>query len=84
MTHDLPPLGPGAPTRPNAHARDPAAVTARGDTAAVEVPDAVVDLLRGACAEVSVDPVVTADMSKATKERWGWILDPNSPDPNAR
>ncbi len=27
------------------------------------------------------DPVVTADMSKATKDQWGWILDPASADP---
>jgi 4-hydroxy-3-polyprenylbenzoate decarboxylase len=30
------------------------------------------------------DPVVTADMAKATKDRWGWILDPNAPDPSTR
>jgi hypothetical protein len=24
---------------------------------------------------------VTADMARATRERWGWILDPNAPDP---
>jgi alkyldihydroxyacetonephosphate synthase len=64
MTHDLPPLGPGAPTRPIALAGDPGAVTVRGGTAAVEVPDAVVDLLREACAEVSVDPAVTAEASR--------------------
>lgn len=27
------------------------------------------------------DPVVTADMSKAARERWGWILDPSATDP---
>jgi len=27
------------------------------------------------------DPVVTADMSKATRERWDWILDPSQRDP---
>ena len=27
------------------------------------------------------DPVVTADMSKAARERWGWILDPSAEDP---
>jgi 4-hydroxy-3-polyprenylbenzoate decarboxylase len=27
------------------------------------------------------DPVVTADMSRATRERWGWILDRGAPDP---
>jgi 4-hydroxy-3-polyprenylbenzoate decarboxylase len=27
------------------------------------------------------DPVVTADMSKAARERWGWILDPGAEDP---
>ena len=29
------------------------------------------------------DPVVTADMTRATRERWGWILDRNAPDSNA-
>jgi 4-hydroxy-3-polyprenylbenzoate decarboxylase len=27
------------------------------------------------------DPVVTADMTRAARERWGWILDPSAPDP---
>jgi 4-hydroxy-3-polyprenylbenzoate decarboxylase len=27
------------------------------------------------------DPVVTADMSRAAREKWGWILDPRAPDP---
>jgi 4-hydroxy-3-polyprenylbenzoate decarboxylase len=27
------------------------------------------------------EPVVTADMARATRERWGWILDPNVSDP---
>jgi 4-hydroxy-3-polyprenylbenzoate decarboxylase len=27
------------------------------------------------------EPVVTADMARATRERWGWILDPSAPDP---
>jgi 4-hydroxy-3-polyprenylbenzoate decarboxylase len=26
------------------------------------------------------DPVVTADMTRAARERWGWILDPSAPD----
>ena len=29
------------------------------------------------------DPVVTADMARATRERWGWILDRSAPDPYA-
>jgi 4-hydroxy-3-polyprenylbenzoate decarboxylase len=29
------------------------------------------------------EPVVTADMARATRERWGWILDPDAPDPRA-
>ena len=27
------------------------------------------------------DPCVTADMSKATKDKWGWILNPAAKDP---
>jgi UbiD family decarboxylase len=27
------------------------------------------------------EPVTTADMARANRERWGWILDPNEPDP---
>jgi len=29
------------------------------------------------------DPVVTADIARATRERWAWILDPDAPDPRA-
>jgi UbiD family decarboxylase len=29
------------------------------------------------------EPVVTAEMSRAARERWGWILDPNARDPRA-
>jgi 3-polyprenyl-4-hydroxybenzoate decarboxylase len=29
------------------------------------------------------DPVVTPDMARAARERWGWILDPGAPDPRA-
>ncbi len=29
------------------------------------------------------EPVVTAEMARAARERWGWILDPNAPDPRA-
>jgi 4-hydroxy-3-polyprenylbenzoate decarboxylase len=28
-------------------------------------------------------PVVTADMARATREEWGWILRPDAPDPRA-
>jgi UbiD family decarboxylase len=27
------------------------------------------------------EPVVTAEVSRATRREWGWILDPNAPDP---
>lgn len=30
------------------------------------------------------EPVVTADMARAHRERWGWILDPEAPDPRRR
>jgi 4-hydroxy-3-polyprenylbenzoate decarboxylase len=28
-------------------------------------------------------PVTTAEMSRANREQWGWILDPDAPDPRA-
>ena len=27
------------------------------------------------------EPVVTAEMTRAAREKWGWILDPSAPDP---
>lgn len=30
------------------------------------------------------EPVVTAEMARATRARWGWILDPNATDPRER
>ncbi len=27
------------------------------------------------------EPVVTAEMARATRAQWGWVLDPNAPDP---
>ena len=32
----------------------------------------------------ALSAVLNHDMAKATKDRWGWILDPTSQDPNAR
>jgi 4-hydroxy-3-polyprenylbenzoate decarboxylase len=29
------------------------------------------------------EPVVTGEMSRAARERWGWILDPDAPDPRS-
>ena len=29
------------------------------------------------------DPVVTAEMMRASREKWGWILDPSAEDPRA-
>jgi alkyldihydroxyacetonephosphate synthase len=64
MSHDLPPLGPGVPTRPIALAGEAEAVRARGTTRAVEVPDAVVESLRAACAEVATDAATTTEASR--------------------
>lgn len=64
MSHDLPPLGPGVPTRPIQLAVAPEDVSARGATRSVEVPEAVVEALQSACAEVSTDPSATAEASR--------------------
>ncbi len=64
----VPEPGPGAPTPPIPIQGDgPAAATARLANARVEVPDAVLERLRGACAEVSVD---AADLAESSRDWW--------------
>ncbi|MGK2949735.1 MAG: FAD-binding oxidoreductase [Acidimicrobiales bacterium] len=73
--HDLPPVGPGAPTAPIALRDGGAAATARLDGAFVAVPDAVVDRLTAIC------PTVTEGdaLGEASRDWWPqamiWALD---------
>jgi len=73
---DAPELGPERPTPPIALAGDPAAATARFGARRVEVPDDVVDRLRGACETVTTDPAAAAE---ASRDWWPlamtWALD---------
>jgi len=55
---------PGTPTPPIALAGDPAAATIRLPAPAVELDDAFLRRLAGACAEVTVDPVATAEAGR--------------------
>jgi alkyldihydroxyacetonephosphate synthase len=68
----------GAPTPPIDFAGDPAAVTARLDAARVDVSDAVLERLRGACASVTTEP---AALAEASRDWWPlamtWALDGN-------
>lgn len=59
-----PPPGPGAPTRPIEIAGGAASATARLGAEHVEVPDAVVERLRGACSAVDVDAAARAEASR--------------------
>jgi alkyldihydroxyacetonephosphate synthase len=71
----LPDLGPAAPPAPIAIAGD-AAASARLSQPRVEVPEAVLESLRSACASVSTDPSTTAE---ASRDWWPlamtWALD---------
>lgn len=60
----LPELGPAAPTPPISLAGEPGEATARLDAMRVDVPDAVVERLRQACAVVDVEPAVRAEASR--------------------
>jgi alkyldihydroxyacetonephosphate synthase len=60
----LPEPGPGAPTPPIEIAGGAASATPRLQATQVEVPDAVVDRLRRACATVDVDPASCAEASR--------------------
>jgi len=61
--HPLPPVGPGAPTPPIPLA-DGEVRSRFVDARHVEVPDAVLTRLRGACAAVDVEPAVLAEASR--------------------
>src|SRR5690606_38300926 len=60
----LPPPGPGAPTPPIEIAGGAARATSRLDVDRVEVPDAVLDRLRNACGDVSVEEATVAEASR--------------------
>jgi alkyldihydroxyacetonephosphate synthase len=60
----LPDPGPGAPTPPIEIAGGAASATAHLAATRVEVDDAVVERLRGACAAVEVDPAACAEASR--------------------
>src|SRR5260221_14274391 len=79
--HELPDLGPGAPTAPIALAGEPSLATGRLANAVVEVPDKLVDKLRDVCASVSVDPALRAESSR---DWWPlamtWALDNQVPN----
>jgi alkyldihydroxyacetonephosphate synthase len=62
--HDLPPVGPAAPTPPIPLAGDPSRATARLTGERVEVDDAVLARLRDACGDVTVDPAAVAEASR--------------------
>jgi len=62
--HELPPLGPGAPTPPIALSGDPAKATGYLDNHTVEVSDKVVAQLADVCASVTTDAQVRAESSR--------------------
>jgi alkyldihydroxyacetonephosphate synthase len=62
--HELPPLGPGAPTPPIALAGDAADVTAHLGLVSVPVPAKVVERLADVCASVTTDAVTVAESSR--------------------
>ncbi len=55
---------PGSPTPPITLAGDPAEAPAHLDVAPADLPDGFVARLEGVCAEVTTDPVVTAEASR--------------------
>ena len=62
--HTLPPAGPGAPTPPIAIAGGAGAARPRLNANRIDVPEDVVERLRGACAEVTTDRAVLAEASR--------------------
>lgn len=62
--HELPPLGPGAPTPPIALRGDPADTTGHLGNRVVEVPDSLVAQLADVCASVTTDAAVRAESSR--------------------
>jgi alkyldihydroxyacetonephosphate synthase len=67
VPHGLPSVGPGAPTAPIEIAGGAGAATAHLPTTRVDVPDDVLDRLRGACADVTVEP---AERVEASRDWW--------------
>ncbi|MFO7280890.1 MAG: FAD-binding oxidoreductase [Thermoanaerobacterales bacterium] len=65
--HDLPPVGPAAPTPPIALAGGAAAATPRLAAERVEVDDRLLARLRDACAEVTAEP---AELAEASRDWW--------------
>ncbi len=78
--HELPELGPGAPTPPIALAGDPARATNHLANLAVEVPDAVITRLGDVCASVTTEAAILAESSR---DWWPlamtWALDNEVP-----
>jgi alkyldihydroxyacetonephosphate synthase len=62
--YTLPPAGPGAPTPPIAIAGGAGAASPRLGANRVDVPENVVERLRGACAEVTTDRAALAEASR--------------------
>jgi len=65
--HPLPPVGPGTPTPPIPLAGGAGAATAHLSATRVDVPDALVERLRGACASVTVE---AATLAEASRDWW--------------
>ncbi len=65
--HDLPPVGPAAPTPPIALAGGAAAATPRLAAERVEVDDRLLARLRDACAEVTAE---SAELAEASRDWW--------------
>ncbi|MFS8585451.1 MAG: FAD-binding oxidoreductase [Acidimicrobiia bacterium] len=65
--HDLPPVGPAAPTPPIALAGGAAAATPRLAAERVEVDDRLLARLRDACAEGTAEP---AELAEASRDWW--------------
>ncbi|HET6833381.1 MAG TPA: FAD-binding oxidoreductase [Acidimicrobiales bacterium] len=62
--HSLPPAGPGAPTPPIAIAGGAGGATPRLATHRIDVPEGVIERLRGAGAEVTTDRSALAEASR--------------------
>ena len=62
--HTLPPAGPGAPTPPITIAGGAGTASPRLGANRVDVPEDVVERLRGACAEVTTDRALLAEASR--------------------
>jgi alkyldihydroxyacetonephosphate synthase len=65
--HPLPPAGPGAPTPPIAIAGGAGAAGPRLGANRIDVPETVLERLRGACAEVTT---TRAELAEASRDWW--------------